>query len=108
MVKSFGVVRNIFSGKTLKEQAVELVATVTGRFDTDHIKYLVSRNIRLVDLMPEPLWSAQAAWLSRYVLLAALSADDILEAAIEARPDCADILRSEAGRRWLSEMLRIA
>jgi hypothetical protein len=68
---------------------------------------LIRRDIRLVDLMPEPLWGAQQAWLSRYLLLMTLSQDDIFEAALEARPDCADVINTAKGRQWVANMLAL-
>ena len=90
-----------------KERVAEAISNLTENIDIETVAYLVRRNLSLWSLLPGGIVEMLRPWLFLYAWMGALGTDELLEAAIEARPDCATILNSTEGRRWLESMLTI-
>lgn len=89
-----------------RERALVLFREATERFDADHITYLVERNIVIWDLLPARLIVPAVAWVVRYAdLLDVLTDEDFIAIAQTLRPECAELLTSEPGQRWLRHLL---
>jgi len=90
-----------------KERVIEAIYNLTENIDIETVAYLVRRNLSLWSLLPGGIVEMMKPWLFLYAWMGALSTDELLEAAMDARPDCAIILNSAEGRRWLESMLTI-
>lgn len=102
--------RSLPISRVIKQQAHEnLVAFLTdisSGIDTDHLCYMVSRDIRLWDIIPPSLRTiARVSFHSRLPTLHMLKDDAIVEAALEARPDAASLFNTKAGMEWLRSNL---
>ena len=104
------IIRNGFLNGVLQgrdERAMEAIKNLTEGIDAETIRYLVEHGVSLWSLWPKAASQMLRPWLSMYFWMASLTPDDLLNIAKAARPDCASVLDSEAGRSWLSSLLVI-
>jgi len=90
------------NGSMAYREAIKLIQEVTEGADAELIDYFVSHDISVWQIIPRSLrtW-AQFAMKMKSPHLDKLTFDELYSAGIEARPDCASILDTEAGRKWL-------
>lgn len=102
---------------TARERAIHIVREATEGLDTQDIAYLVGRGKPIWEWLPRrftdltcphcrqrftfDLFIAGVRWLAPNADLMNLSAEERSEAAIAARPDCRELLETDAGREWL-------
>lgn len=85
---------------------VKFIREGTEGFDPDHIQYLIGRNISLWDLPPKWMQALAIGKLTDNMDLCALSHEDHLRGALEARPDLEGIITTPEGRKWMEMMFR--
>jgi len=101
-----GRVASLLNGSAHRhERAVALVREATAKFDADHVAYLIARDIRIWSLLPDRFNGQATTWLLGCADLITLSEAARLAAALEARPDCAPLLETAAGRRWFGSLI---
>lgn len=94
------------NGRPARPRAVELIREALAHFDRDHIAYLVERGINPLDLLPDRYTFDTIRWLGPHAdILVELSPAELVEAGVEAKPDCAAILRTPQGQAWVQKLL---
>jgi len=85
-----------------QRRLVAFIADISAGIDPDHMNYLATRSISIWDLLPDDIAKLARPLLRfRVPRLNQVSKDRLLAAALEARPDCAAILKTPSGQRWL-------
>lgn len=93
-------------GRPARERAVEVIREALAHFDRDHIAYLVERGINPLDLLPDRFTFETMRWLGPNAdVLVELSPAELVEAAVEAKPDCGLVLRTTQGHDWVRHLL---
>ena len=88
------------------QRLVAFITYISDGIDPDHMNYLVDRGISIWQLIPEGIAKlARPLIRLRVPSLDRVSAEELLAAALEARPDCTAILKTPAGQRWLESNL---
>lgn len=96
------LVSNGFNHRNGYGKVVDLFAEVTHGFDTEHLTYVISRNITVWQIIPQGIVGlAKIGLRARVSNITQIPYDMLVKAAVEARPDCADLLQSPTGLRWL-------
>lgn len=86
------------------ERLVAFFADIASGIDADHMAYLIDRDKSVWQIIPGSLHRiAKTALFMRVPFIGVVTTDQLLAAAVEARPDCAAILRTQRGQRWLQE-----
>lgn len=97
-----GKAMRLIAGATNQHnRLVELFRWASGKFDAAHIVYLVGRDIQLWDLLPDDIMGSLTLRMLGNADLRLCSEQEFFAAALEARPDCTDILSSAHGQEWL-------
>jgi hypothetical protein len=98
--------RALSISRVLKQQTrdnlVAFLTDISSGIDTDHLHYMITRGISIWDIIPQDLRTiARMSFHVRLPTLHMLEENAIVEAALEARPDAASILRTPKGVEWL-------
>lgn len=90
------------NGSMAYREAVNLIKDITEGADAELVAYYVSRGLSIWQITPPKLrgW-AQFLMTRTAPHLDNITFDELYTAGIEARPDCASIFDTEAGRKWL-------
>jgi len=90
------------NGSMAYREAVKLIQEVLEGVDADFVSYVVSRGIAIWQIIPRGLRSWVQLLMNRTAPhLNNITLDELYTAGEEARPDCAAIFDTEAGRKWL-------
>lgn len=84
-----------------QDEAIAHIKGITDGFDYDHVAYLIRHGIKPLDMTPPTLRPMAMAWIAFNSPLPGLSEDELVEVALIARPDCADLFSTAEGRQWL-------
>lgn len=86
--------------------AVQFVRELTGGLKHDHLAYMVATKTSLFGVLPIVLQSACFAWIMKdYRGVIGMTDDEAITAALEARPDLADLMALPEGRAWFKDMI---
>lgn len=90
------------NGSMAYREAINLIKDVTEGADVELVSYYVSHGLSIWQITPPKLRGWARLLMTRTAPhLDNITLDELYAAGLEARPDCASILETELGRKWL-------